>query len=228
MEHPALLAFDVNETLLSLAPIKTRLEEVFGMGPPVGEWFARMLHGSLVANHVDEYRSFGEIGVEALLTVASKRKIPLAVDDAQEIVSAMAGLPPHPDVKEAIERLSAAGFTMVTLTNGSTSAANAQVDNAGLRPFISRVISVEEVGRFKPAPEPYLHAADLMGVAVGEMMLVAAHDWDCAGAVHAGAQTAFVKRPGVAWSLPSPPPELVVEDIAGLADVLVASIHSSG
>jgi 2-haloacid dehalogenase len=57
---PALLAFDVNETMLSLGPIKVKLEEVFGVDPPVGEWFARMLHGSLVANHVDQYRSFGD------------------------------------------------------------------------------------------------------------------------------------------------------------------------
>ena len=52
--------------------------------------------------------------------------------------------------------------------------------------------------------------------------MVAAHDWDCAGATHAGAQTAFVARSGVVWSLPSPPPELVVDDIAALADALLA------
>ncbi len=109
----------------------------------------------------------------------------------------------------------------MTLTNGSTKAANAQIENAGLHPFVRRVISVEEVGKFKPAPEPYRHAAAVMGVEVSQMMLVAAHDWDCAGAVAAGAQTAFVRRPGAVWSLPSEPPRLVVDDIADLADSLV-------
>lgn len=56
MNRPALLAFDVNETLLSLDPIKAKFDDVFGVGAPVGEWFTRMLHGSLVANHVDDYR----------------------------------------------------------------------------------------------------------------------------------------------------------------------------
>jgi 2-haloacid dehalogenase len=220
MNRPALLAFDVNETLLSLDPIKAKFDDVFGIGAPVGEWFARMLHGSLVANHVDEYRPFGEIGVESLLTVAKKRGLAMRGEDAEAIVSAMVSLPPHPEVYNALERLFDTGFVMVALTNGSTKAANDQIENAGLHPFIRRVISVEEVGKFKPAPEPYHHAADVMDVEIGEMMLVAAHDWDCAGAMAVGARSAFVKREGVVWSLPSHPPELVVDDIAGLADAL--------
>jgi len=220
MSRPALLAFDVNETLLSLDPIKAKFDDAFGIGAPVGEWFARMLHGSLVANHLDQYRPFGEIGVESLLTVAKKRGLAMRGEDAEAIVSTMVSLPPHPEVYNALERLFDAGFVMVALTNGSTKAANDQIENAGLHPFIRRVISVEEVGKFKPAPEPYHHAADVMDVEIGEMMLAAAHDWDCAGAMAVGAQSAFIKREGVVWSLPSSLPELVVEDIAGLADAL--------
>ena len=221
MSRPALLAFDVNETLLSLAPIKARFEEAFGIGAPVGEWFSRMLHGSLVANHVGDYRSFAEIGIESLLTVSKKRGLAMRGEDAASIVSTMTSLPSHPEVHDALQRLFDADFAMVALTNGSTSAANDQMENAGLHTFLRRVISVEEVGRFKPAPEPYQHAADVMGVELADMMLVAAHDWDCAGAVAAGAQSAFVQRSDVVWSLPGEPPELVVDDIAGLADALI-------
>jgi 2-haloacid dehalogenase len=221
MAKPELIAFDVNETLLSLAPLKGRFDEVFGEGAPIGEWFARLLHGSLVANHTDSYRPFGEIGVEALLTVAAKRGLKLRGEQAEEVIALMTSLPPHPDVYNALERLFDAEFTMVALTNGSTKAANAQIENAGLHPFIRRVISVEEVSRFKPDPAPYHHAAKVMAVDIGTMLLVAAHDWDCAGAEHAGATSAFVKRPGVVWSLPSEPPPLVVDDIAGLAEALV-------
>ncbi len=221
MEAVSLLAFDVNETLLSLAPIKGKLEDVFGENPPVGEWFARMLHGSLVANEIDAYRGFGVIGSEALLTVASKRGVELSASEAAGIVAAMTSLPAHPDVYNAMERLFDSGIPIVTLTNGSTATANAQVESAGLHPFVRRVISVEEVGKFKPSPVPYRYAADLMGVDIAEMMLVAAHDWDCAGALNAGARTAFVERPGVVWSLPTDPPDLVVGDIAGLADAIL-------
>lgn len=221
--NPPLIAFDVNETLLSLAPIKARLEGLFGVDPPVGEWFARMLHGSLVANHIDNYRPFGDIGVEALLTVAIKRGISLTGEVALDVVSEMTSLPPHPEVYNALERLFDAGFVMIALTNGSTDAANAQIENAGLHPFLRRVVSVDEVGRFKPDPAPYRKAAELMGVAVGDLTLVAAHDWDCAGATAAGAGTVFVKRPGVVWSIPTDMPDVVVGDIADLADLLISS-----
>jgi 2-haloacid dehalogenase len=218
---PELLAFDVNETLLSLTPLRGRLEEIFGADPPLGEWFARMLHGSLVANHLEDYRPFGVIGAEALRALASRRGMTLSEEQAVEIMAGLESLPPHPEVYNALERLFDAGLVMIALTNGSTQAANVQIEHAGLHPFLRRVVSVEEVGRFKPDPAPYRHAAAVMGVELGEMMLVAAHDWDCAGAVAAGALAAFVDRPGVVWSLPSAPPALVVTDITELADRLL-------
>lgn len=221
MNKPPLIAFDVNETLLSLAPIRTKLEGIFGEDPPMGEWFARMLHGSLVANAIDNYRPFGDIGVESLLTVAVKRGLSLRGEDAVDVVAEMTSLPPHPDVPGALERLHDAGFVMVALTNGSTVVATDQIKNAGLEPYLQRVISVEEVGRFKPDPIPYFHAAAVMGVSIGDLTLVAAHDWDCAGATAAGAGTVFVKRPGAVWSIPADMPDVVVGDIADLADLLI-------
>lgn len=215
------LVFDVNETLLSLSPIKTKLEEVFGADPPVGEWFTRMLHGSLVANELDSYRHFDQIGVEALLTVAGKHGHVLRAEDALEIVGVMRGLPPHPEVYNAMERLFDAGVRMVALTNSSSEAANAQIENAGLHVFLRRVFSVEEVRRFKPNPAPYRHVAQSLGTRIEEMTLVAAHDWDCAGALAAGAQAVFVKRPGVVWGISNEPPRLVVSDLAQLADELL-------
>jgi 2-haloacid dehalogenase len=219
--RPSVLVFDVNETLLDLSPMRGHFEEIFGSPPPMGEWFARLLHGSLVSNALDDYRPFGVIGVEALLLVAKKHHVDLDESTATELVTAMAALPAHPDVIPALERLVDAGYRTVTLTNGSTKAANAQVENAGLHVFIQRVISVEEVSRFKPDPIPYEHAAELMEVDIGQTMLIAAHDWDVAGALRAGAQAAYVERPGAVWSLPTPKPEIVAPDLGGIADALI-------
>lgn len=222
MSRPVTLVFDVNETLLSLDPITAKMEAVFGPNPPTGEWFSRMLHGSLIANQLDTYRAFDEIGVEALIAVAARRQLDLSEDVARDVVQTMRSLPPQPDVYNAMERLFDGGFTMVALTNSSSEAANAQIENAGLHIFLRRVFSVEEVGRFKPDPAPYRHAAEAMNVSPSKTLLVAAHDWDCAGAIAAGAHAAFVKRPGALWSLPDEPPRVVVPDLARLADGLLA------
>ncbi len=221
MSRPQVLVFDVNETLLDLRPLATHFADLFGSPEPVGEWFARMLHGSLVANELDSYRPFGVIGVEALLMVAGKRGVDLSEDRAAAVVAAMADLPAHPDVIPALERLVDAGFRTVALTNSSTKAANAQIENAGLHVFLQRVISVEEVGRFKPASMPYRHAAQAMEVHVGQTMLIAAHDWDVAGALRAGAQAAYVARPRSVWSLPDSMPALVAPTLEGIADGLI-------
>jgi 2-haloacid dehalogenase len=219
---PKLLVFDVNETLLDLSPLKLDFEAVFGSSDPMGEWFARMLHGSLIANHLSDYRAFGVIGVEALQLVAKRRQVDLDGVTATQIVSHLASLPAHRDVAPALERLVDAGFGVAVLTNGSTETANAQIENAGLTAFVQRVISVEEVGRFKPDPVTYRHAAQVMDVTVSESMLVAAHDWDVAGAMRAGAQGAFVQRPGSFWSLPTPMPPVVGENLEEIADRLAS------
>jgi 2-haloacid dehalogenase len=222
MGGPRLIAFDVNETLLSLDPIRANLEGLFGSDPPIGEWFARLLHGSLVANTLDAFRPFDDIAAESLINLAARRGLLLRAEDALDALAPMSELPPHPDVVEGVGRLARAGFQMVALTNGSTRVANSQIKNAGLDTVLQRVLSVDEVGRFKPDPAPYRHAAAAMGVDIADMVLVAAHDWDCAGANAAGAQAIFVKRAGAIWGLPTPPPDKQVPDILTLATALGA------
>jgi 2-haloacid dehalogenase len=222
MGGPSLIAFDVNETLLSLDPVRQSLERVFGSDPPVGEWFARMLHGSLVANTLDAYRPFEDLGAEALINLAARRGMLLRAEDAIEALAPMGSLPPHPDVIEGLTRLGSAGYRMVALTNGSTPVATSQIENAGMAGLLERVISVDEVAKFKPDAAPYRHAADVMGVEIRETLMVAAHDWDCAGAMAAGAESVFVKRPGALWGLPTPPPDKQVPDVVTLAVALGA------
>lgn len=222
MAAPRLLAFDVNETLLSLEPIRDNLQDLFGADPPIGEWFARLLHGSLIANILDQHRPFGDIAAESLINLAARRGLLLRAEDAIGALAPMTDLPPHPDVLEGIQRLSKAGFKLVALTNGSSEVARSQIENAGLGQLLDRVVSVDEVGVFKPDPAPYLHTAELMGVDIGEMVLVAAHDWDCAGAMAAGAEAVFIKRPGAIWGIPTPPPDKQVADIIKLAEALGA------
>ena len=213
------IAFDVNETLLDLGAMRPAFADLMGSPDPMSEWFARMLHGSLVANQTGHYRSFGMIGVEALLVVAQKRQIEVSADQAADFVGGMRHLPPHPDVIPTLTELAARGWRMVTFTNGSQAAAEAQVANSGIAPFLEKVLSVESVGRFKPAPETYLWAAATLGIEVDEMLMVAAHDWDVLGAQSIGCQAAFIARPGAIWGIPNNPPDIVGHDLTCLLDL---------
>ncbi|MBW1757775.1 MAG: HAD-IA family hydrolase [Deltaproteobacteria bacterium] len=57
MARPQLLIFDVNETLLDLTELRSVLTAALGGGERLAEWFFRLLHGSLVANATDSFRS---------------------------------------------------------------------------------------------------------------------------------------------------------------------------
>lgn len=218
--RPDLLVFDVNETLLDLRSLRPAFEAALGSADPMGEWFARMLHGSLVSNHVRNYRPFDLIGAESLMVVAQRRGIDLSPDRAAAVVSGMRRLPAHAEVPVALDRMAAAGYRLVTLTNGSSDAVADQLAYAAIADRFEAVLSVDAVGRFKPAPEVYLHACATLGVEVDRALMVAAHDWDIAGARSVGLQAAFIARPGVVWGLPDDPPDLVTADLAGLADLL--------
>lgn len=223
VEDPQVLIFDVNETLLDMSPLRTYFARVFGSSGPMGEWFARLLHGSLVANHTNRYRPFGTIGGEALTVLGENKGIPISQELAAELDSNLRHLPPHPDVAPALARLSTAGFRLVTLTNGSSEMALDQLTNAGLHRWFERSLTVEAVARFKPAPEVYSYAMTEMGIAADQAIMVAAHDWDIIGARAAGMEGAFVEREGSVWGLPDPPPAIVVRHLGELADLLVAT-----
>jgi 2-haloacid dehalogenase len=103
-------------------------------------------------------------------------------------------------VRPALERLRAAGFRTAALTNSTAAVEEAQLANAGIRGLFDEALTADDAKRLKPAREAYEAAAKRMGVPVSETRLVAAHDWDVAGALRAGATAAYVARPGMQWN----------------------------
>ncbi|MBV8276145.1 MAG: haloacid dehalogenase type II [Verrucomicrobia bacterium] len=223
MPRPKLLFFDVNETLLDLNAMKTVIGDALGSRPELlSLWFTTMLHYSLVVTLADQYNDFGELGFAALLTVARNHGVTLSPEIAQQAVSVIRSLPAHPDVRPALEDLENEGFRMVTLTNSSQAAVDAQIQNAGLTDLFEQRLSVQEVQLFKPHSHVYRWAARKLGFAPEECMLVAAHGWDVAGAIWAGCRAAFISRPGAQLFPLAPVPEIVEPDMLGAARRLIA------
>jgi 2-haloacid dehalogenase len=132
----------------------------------------------------------------------------------------MLELPAHPDVPDALSRLRSAGFPLATLTNSSPEMARAQLENAGVLDLFDEVLSVQEVRRYKPAPEPYRMAASRLGVDPPEMRMVAAHDWDVWGAMRAGCAAGYVARSDVPFVIGTEP-DLVGPDLSAVADAIL-------
>jgi 2-haloacid dehalogenase len=216
------LAFDVNETLLDLAALDERFAGTFGDAALRPAWFGAMLQLAFVGGLTGRYVDFPTAQRAALRMLARRTGAELTEEDAERIVGGMRRLPPHPDVPGALRRLRDAGVRCFALTNSPLDVAREQLEHAGIAELFDDVLSADEVRQLKPGPRPYGLVAERAGVPIGEVMLVAAHAWDVSGALAAGARAAFVARPGMVPSPIGPQPELVVADIAELAERLTA------
>jgi 2-haloacid dehalogenase len=135
----------------------------------------------------------------------------LGEDDRATCVRFWHQLNPWPDVRPGLTRLRER-FVLGTLSNGNVALLIDLARHADLR--LDAILSAEIFHHYKPDPETYRGAAELLGVSPGELMLVAAHNADLHAAAACGLRTAFVARPE--WG-PRQISDLSVEDGIDLA-----------
>lgn len=217
------LVFDVNETLLDLKALDPHFQQLFGDGAVRGQWFAQLVRLAMVATITESYHDFSALARDALDMVALRNGVALSDDARQQVLSALQSLPPHPEVPESLEMLQHAGFRLATLTNSPPQILEAQMQHAGLRPYFERLLSVDAVRQFKPARAAYEYAAHELGVAITDIRLVAAHDWDIAGALHAGCAAAFIARPGQVLGGLQAKPDIVGASLQEVTRQIVAA-----
>ena len=214
------LTFDVNETLLDLRALDGPFTAAFGDASLRPQWFALMLQMAFVGGLTGEYVDFSTAQRSALMVLAKRQNVTLSTERSAAILDGMKTLPPHPEVRPAMERLGER-YRLVALTNSPTEVAEAQMRNSGLLELLEGVHSADAVRRLKPAPEPYRMVAERTGVAISEVRLIAAHGWDIAGALAAGCRAAFVARPGAALFPHGDQPDIIAPDLTGIADRLL-------
>src|SRR5919201_3848034 len=195
LRMPPVIVFDVNETLLDLRAMDPAFERAFGDRSVRQQWFQQLLSSAMVSIITDAYSDFGSLGKAALQMTAERRGVQLSDEDQQRILGTIRELPPHPEVRPALERLRDAGLRLATLTNSTQQVAEAQMHNAGLRDLFEQVLSADTAQRLKPHRAAYEMAARQLDVQVGEVRLVAAHAWDVAGAPRARCAAAVIAPP---------------------------------
>ena len=101
-------------------------------------------------------------------------------------------LDPWPDSVPGLARLRQR-YVLATLSNGNVSLLVNMAKRAGLPWDV--ILSAELFRRYKPDPQTYLGAAELLSLDPAQVMLVAAHNDDLSAAADLGLATAFVPRP---------------------------------
>lgn len=218
-KRPLVIAFDVIETLFPLEPIRQRLIDAGQPGHVLELWFSRLLRDAFAVVASGGYRPFAEFATAAL---RSSTTSPLTDEQIQAVLSGFPELDPHPDVVPAVHRVRDAGVRMITLTNGSAANTSALLRRAGIEDDIEQVLSVDDIRRWKPAPEIYQHAATSTDVPSDRVALVAAHAWDTHGAHEAGLVTGWISRLEDEFPKVFSPPDVTGPDLGTVVDGLLA------
>ncbi|TFV67797.1 UNVERIFIED_ORG: haloacid dehalogenase [Bacillus sp. AZ43] len=215
--RPDVVAFDVNETLLDLSPVRAALVEAGQPASLLGTVFARTLLTGFAAATTGTWCRFRD-AFDAALAQESD----LSPAARATVADAFGELAPHPDVEPALRRLTAAGVRAVALTHGSPGVAEAGLSRGGITPLVERCLSSEAIRAWKPAREVYLWAAGVCDVPPQRMALVAAHGWDVQGAQRAGLTGAWFPRGERTYPAVYDPPHVLAGDLGAAVDALLA------
>lgn len=155
-----------------------------------------------------KYEPFYNITLRSLKHALAEASLSLDDKAIDELMQAYDSLSTFPDVEPALKTLrSTPGITAVVFSNGTSNmvsnSVNKSPDLAPHSATFQQIISVEDVGKFKPAPEVYYHLARKVGKTeqqMGDMWLVSSNPFDVVGARACGMNVAWVDRAGLGWT----------------------------
>lgn len=189
--------FDAYGTLFDVhAPTAAIASELGNKAQPLSEmWRAKQLQYTWLRSLMGKYAEFWQVTGDALdYSLAAH-----GIDDKdirERLMDLYMKLAAYPDAVSTLQQLKDAGYGTGILSNGSPDMLRAAVDASGLEPLLDHVLSVHEVGIFKPAPQVYQLAVDRFGVGRDEICFVSANSWDGWAAADFGFQVAHLNRFG--------------------------------
>ena len=159
------------------------------------EWRQKQLEYTWVQSLTgpSHHRDFWHVTQEALAYVAARHRI---TDPAvrSALLDSYRRLPAYSDAAPMLRRLRERGIRTAILSNGDPGMLGDAVAAAGIDHLLDAVLSVEEVGVYKPDPRVYQLAVDRLGAAARDVLFVSSNAWDAQGAAAFGFEVAWCNR----------------------------------
>ncbi|MDO9525539.1 MAG: haloacid dehalogenase type II [Gemmobacter sp.] len=185
--------FDVTAAARRAArePGQERLAEIW---PRLAEdWRRKQLEYTWLRAIMGDHTDFRNVTRQALDWALEAS----GLDDAALTLRLMAlydALDAFPEVPATLAALRARGKSCAILSNGSPDMLASAVASAGIHAHLDAVLSVEDVGVFKPDPRVYQLVCDRLGVRPDQVLFVSSNGWDASAAARFGFHTAWVNR----------------------------------
>jgi 2-haloacid dehalogenase len=207
--------FDVHGPLRKLAPeVGDKADEISKL------WRQKQLEytwlRSLMGVHADFWHVTGD-ALDYALEVFGVIEPGLK----DELMALYLKLEPYPEVVAALESVRSRGKQTAILSNGSPSMLDSAVRHSGLEKLFTQVLSVEDVGIYKPSRRVYRHAMQKLSLhEAPAICFVSANTWDAQAAAQFGFQVARVDRFGLKDDRIPGKPDALIKDLSELSGLL--------
>jgi 2-haloacid dehalogenase len=191
------VVFDAYGTLLDFASAAAAAEDVLGARwQPLSDlWRQKQLQYSWLRALMGRHADFWTVTGDALDFALEALRVQEPGLRAR-LMDAYGRLGAYPEAEASLRRLREAGLKTAILSNGAPRMLASAVKSARLDGLLDHVLSVEEVGVYKPHPSVYRLACDRLAVWPAEIVFVSANGWDAWGAKAAGLRVAWCNRAG--------------------------------
>ena len=189
--------FDAYGTLFDFASAAARCSEVLGdkTAAVTALWRDKQLQYTWLRGLQGRHADFWQVTGDALdFTLET-----LGVSDSgvrDRLMRLYRTLDCFPEVPDVLAGLKRAGFATAILSNGAPGMLEDAVTGAKLQGLLDHVMSVEEVGVFKPHPSVYQRAVDRLGVPASAIAFQSSNAWDAYAASAFGMRVVWCNRYG--------------------------------
>jgi 2-haloacid dehalogenase len=216
--------FDAYGTLFDFNSAAERSRDVLGdkADELSAVWRTKQLQYTWLRGLMGKHAPFWQVTGEALDYALDT----LEIDDPvlrQRLMDLYLRIEAFPEVLEVLKALKDGGMKTAILSNGSPDMLAAAVENTGTGPYLDAVLSVEDVGVFKPHFSVYQLACDRLGVAAGEISFQSSNSWDAVGAATFGMRVVWINRYGQRRERLTADPDIEVSTMADLPAIVGAA-----
>ena len=206
--------FDVSAAARSLA------DELGAHWQPLAEiWRAKQLNYSWLRSLMGAHVDFWQLTADALDFALEERGLQKA-GLRQRLLDLYFNLACYPEVPAMLRQLKGAGLITGILSNGAPAMLDAACRSAGIDTLIDHLISVEEVGIYKPDPRVYRLAMAKLALPASAIAFHSSNGWDIHSGTRAGFYAIWINRNGQpAERLPNPP-NVTLRSLTEVPDIL--------
>jgi|SRR5579883_296812 2-haloacid dehalogenase len=189
--------FDAYGTLFDFSAVAEECRAALGerAGAFIAAWRGKQLQTSWLLAAQGRHRDFWTVTGDALDHALAAFEIDSA-ELRERLMARYLTLPAFPDAPAALRELKQRGQRLAILSNGTPAMLESLVKAAGLGELFEAVLSVEEVGAFKPHPKVYQLALDRLRLPAEAISFQSSNAWDAYAASAFGMKVVWCNRSG--------------------------------